>query len=280
VSSSARRVRRGALLAPGYRVVERLRRGEVLDVFDVISEERHCRCVAKVLRPDRLEDRVARRRLLLEGRLLQRLTHLHLVRAYETLKDPQPAVILEALTGERLDDVIERRVRLSPREVTFLGLHLGAAVAYLHRHGILHLDLKPSNVVAEHGVAKLMDLSISRPPGRGRAGEGTPMYMAPEQARGGMLSAATDVWGLGMILYEAATGRVPFPDDRHEPFYPQLEIRAEPVTAHRRLPAELAAAIDQSLQPEPDSRPAVASLLRTFGGLAREPRGRAGRENR
>jgi eukaryotic-like serine/threonine-protein kinase len=252
-------LREGAELAPGYEVVEHLHRSRTLDVYDVWSEERDCRCAAKVLRPDRERDRTARRRLLAEGRLLETLTHPHIVRAYETLERPLAAVILETLAGETLGHMIEsRRRRLALSDLAHLGIHLCAAMHYLHRHGMVHLDVKPSNVVSDCGRAKVIDLSIARPPGRVSAGVGTRQYLSPEQARGGSVGAAADVWGIGAVLHEASTGRRPF--GARDGAYEQLERRADPVRAHRRLPAPLARAIDACLEPDPGARPALAEL--------------------
>jgi serine/threonine protein kinase len=258
------RLSAGTSLTAGYTVLAHLRRGHDLDVYDVWSQERGCRCVAKVPRPDRLAHRATRQRLIREGRLLQRLTHPHIVRAYETLTDPSPIVILETLTGATLKHLITSRERRLPlTAVAYLGLHLCAALHYLHHQGILHLDLKPSNIVSDRGLAKVLDLSIARSPGRGPRGIGTPQYMAPEQVRGGLLSAATDVWGLGLVLFEAATGRQPFDADdadATETRYRQLERRVESVLCHRRVPAIFATAIDRCLDPEPARRPTVDEL--------------------
>src|SRR5439155_1630685 len=88
------------------------------------------------------------------------------------------------------------------------GIHVCSAMHYLHRRaGFLHLDLKPSNIVCEQGHAKVIDFSIARRPGRGHKGAGTRQYLAPEQARGDLVTAATDVWGIGVVLFEVATGR-------------------------------------------------------------------------
>jgi serine/threonine protein kinase len=260
---------RGELIAPGYRVLTHLSRGRILDVYDVWSEERACRCVAKVLRPDHIENRKARGGLLQEGRILKRLTHLHIVRAYEVLEEPQPIVILETLTGSTLKYLIavHRRRRLPLSSVVVLGLHLCSAIHYLHRQGLLHLDLKPSNIVSNLGLAKVLDLSIARPPGRGRKGMGTRQYMAPEQARGGLLSEATDVWGIGAVLFHAATGQSPFEAEDGRK-YQQLERRADPVRAHRRVPAAFATAVDRCLDPEPARRPAIGELAKLLNGLA------------
>ena len=251
----------GALLAPAYEVVEHLSRGEALDVYDVWSDERDCRCVAKALRPDRRGDRRARARLLREGELLARFTHPHLVRAYETVERPHLVVVLETLTGETLAHLVHRRARRLPaRDLAFLGLHLCSALHYLHRHGMLHLDVKPSNIVAERGQAKLLDLSLARPPGPGRRGVGTRGYLAPEQAAGEVFTAAADVYGVGATLFTAATGRRPFEPDDEEDRYPQLQRAAPPVRTRRRLPLGLATLIDGCLARDPAHRPTVATL--------------------
>jgi serine/threonine protein kinase len=251
----------GAPLTAGYEVLAHLSRGPLLDVYDVWSEERDCRCVAKLLRPDRAAEERARRRLVNEGRLLERLTHPHIVRAYETLEEPQPIVILETLTGATLWHLIASRNRRLPlADLLYLGLHLCSAVRYLHLSGVLHRDLKPTNIVSDHGRAKLLDLSLARPPGPARPGPGTPSYMAPEQARGGELGAAVDVWGIGAVLYAAAVGRAPFDAGGGAGRYPQLDRVADPVSAQRRVPAAFARAVAGCLEPAPADRPAVGEL--------------------
>jgi serine/threonine protein kinase len=251
----------GDVLAPGYEVVGHMSRSALLDVYDVWSDERDCRCVAKLLRPDRAEEIRARRRLLDEGRLLERLAHPHIVRAYETLEAPEPVVILETLGGATLAHLIgTRRRRLPLVDVVYLGLQLCSAVGYLHSSGVLHRDLKPANVVADRGQAKLLDLSLARPPGTVRPGGGTPNFMAPEQARGGELGPATDVWGIGAVLFSAASGRAPFDADGPSARYPQLERRADPLSAHRRAPAVFGDVVARCLSPEPAERPSIAEL--------------------
>ena len=270
--------------APGYRTIELLRRGRDLDVYDVWSEERACRCVIKALRPDRLDRDGARRRLLEEGRLLRDLTHPHIVRAYEVAEEPVPMVVMETLTGETVGHMIDREAELSVPELAQLGLHLCSAIRYLHGHGILHLDLKPSNVIAECGKAKLIDLSVARPPGPAHAGIGTHYYLSPEQARGGDLGPAADVWGIGVVLFEAATGEPAFDDpdadgDEHEDLdydesesldggdYPQLTATALRIDELRPLPRELADLVAACLDPVPEKRPSVGELMRRLERL-------------
>jgi len=248
----------GAALAPGYAALGLLARGLDLDVYDAWSEERDCRCVVKVLRPDRAPDADARERLLGEGRLLLGLAHPHLVRAYEVVEQP-PAVVLETLSGATLATMVtERRRRLPVTDLCHLGLQLCSAIGYLHRRDILHLDLKPSNVISELGHLKLIDLSLARPRGPVPAGLGTRQYLAPEQARGGQATAASDVFGLGGVLFAAATAARPFP--RVDGPFEQLERRAAPVGSLRRLPAAFAGAIDGCLNPESAARPTITAL--------------------
>jgi serine/threonine protein kinase len=193
--------------------------------------------------------------------MLLRLTHPHIVRAYELVERPHPVLVLEALTGATLDYVLDTRSRRLPAlDVAYLGLQLCSAMRYLHRFGLLHLDLKPANVISEAGIAKVIDLSVARPPGPAPSGVGTRQYLSPEQARGGVLGPPADVWGIGAVLYAAATGQRPFyPLDKDTP-YPQLEKRAPGIGTLRRLPRPLADAIDGCLEPDPGERPRLPEL--------------------
>ena len=262
----------GERLAPGYEVIAHMSRGNNLDVYDAWSEERACRVIAKTPRPDRLEDRRTVRALMREGRLLKKFTHPHIVRAYEVSKEPQPVVILETLTGATLAYLIDTRPRrLAISEIVHLGLHLCSALHYIHRQGVLHLDLKPSNIISESWLAKIIDLSIARSPGQGEEGTGTDQYMAPEQVTGDHLSPATDVWGVGAVLWEAATGEEPFnaeDEDDEEPGYEQLERRIDPIRSYRRVPAAFASLVESCLEPDPAGRPTIEELMKGLKAIS------------
>jgi eukaryotic-like serine/threonine-protein kinase len=254
----------GREVAPGVRVLGHLFRSRLLDVYDAFSEPRACRVVVKTVRPDHLGDRRTRARLLREGRLLRRLAHPHLVRAYDVRDGARPVVVLETLGGETLERRAARR--LGAGDLAHLGTHLASALAYLHGEGVLHLDLKPTNVIADGGLAKVIDLSLAHAPGRVAAGRGTWCYMAPEQARGGEVGPAADVWGLGIVLLEAALGDNPFAEFDVE--HPQLGRRAPRLaTRRRRMPAALAGLVDSCLEPDAADRPTVGEALHGLRAL-------------
>ena len=269
--SGAAPLQEGASLAPGYEAIEHLRRGRDCDVYDAWSEERDCRCVVKALRPERRDHSPARERLRNEGRLLLGLSHPHIVRAYELLELPDPILVLETVEGETVEHLAlrRRRHRLSGTDLAFLGLHLCAAMQYLHRKGFVHLDLKPSNVICDHGQAKVIDLSLARPFGQGRRGVGTPRYMAPEQALGAGIGPKTDVWGIGAVLYEGATSAAPSSQAASSGVNGGGARTVPPsVRTSRRLPAELADAIDSCLRLDPSARPDVMEVSARLDGVA------------
>ncbi len=154
-----------------------------------------------------------------EAQSAARLHHPNIVAVHAT--GEQEGLIyyaMELVRGETLDHCLDREHALAPRDAAVLTRTLAEAADYAHRLGVLHLDLKPSNILLDHtGTPKIADFGLARRLGGGLSVEneqvlGTPSYMAPEQAdpRHGVLTAATDVWGLGTILYECVAGSPPF----------------------------------------------------------------------
>jgi serine/threonine protein kinase len=259
----------GTELVPGRRVVGLLTHGRRIDTYDAYDEERDVRCVVKLLREDRRDEPRVRDAVLLEGRLLTELKHPHLVRGYEVFTDP-PAVVLETLTGATLAALIDDGP-LGVPDTALLGLQLVSVLGYLHRQGWLHLDVKPSNIVVEQGRATLIDLSLVGRPGSGRAGAGTRGYLAPEQAVGENLSAATDVWGLAVTLVEALTGEMPHGDEATWDSRRRLRL------IHRRAPERLGpldgvpSSYDEllraALERDPANRPTLEEVKRVLTPL-------------
>jgi len=267
VSTTAAPPATGTEVAPGYTVLRKVADSGTFVVYEVWSEERHCRCVAKVVAPERRHDGKTRRRLVAEGELLLRLAHPHIVRAYELHEEPETVLILEALPGMTLEYWLSELEQLELGDLVLLGEQVCSAIAYLHEHGVLHLDLKPGNLLCSYGVVRTIDLSLARPPGRGHRGAGTHVYLAPEQALGEMVTAATDAWGIGAVLWEAAAGRRPFERPEDPSAYEQLQRRAEPVGWYREVPPDLEAVIDGCLEPLPAARPSIAEIWAVVDSL-------------
>ena len=260
----------GEIVLPGYRVVSLLSHGRRIDTYDVYSLERDCRCVVKILRADRREEKRVREAVLLEGSLLTSLTHPHLVRGYEVHATPAPAMVLETLGGATLAALIDDGP-LGVPDTAQLGLNLVSVLSYLHAQGWLHLDVKPANIVVESGRATLIDLSLVGRPGDGRPGAGTRGYLAPEQATGRDLSAATDVWGLGVTLIEALTGSMPYGDEATWGSRRRLPLvhRREPTPPARldQVPAVYDELLRGCLARSPGDRPTLDEVRTVLSDL-------------
>lgn len=256
-------------LPAGYRPLALLADGRRLETWDAWDEARGTRCVVKLLRADRRDDPRVRQAVLLEGHLATSLAHPHLVRGYDVLDDP-PTVVLETLRGATLSALVEDEP-LDLSDVAELGCQLVSVLGYLHRHDWLHLDLKPDNVVVDHGKAVLIDLSLAGRPGTGRPGAGTRGYLAPEQATGHGLSAATDVWGLGMTLVDALARTAPYGDEAtwdSRRRWPLVHRRA-PVAPEGmdELPEPVRDLLAACLSIDPAARPLLAQVRATFEPL-------------
>ena len=199
-----------------YQLLEELGRGAMGVVHRVRlagSEQEYALKVLHTSSPGRLQ------RFQEELRLLLRLNHPHLVRIRDGGTDRgRPWFVMDLVPGRDLRDVLKER-ELSPQEAARVVRDVARALAHAHEHGVLHRDLKPENIrvdrdlvptIIDFGLAK--DLETSSGLTRTGASIGTPYYMAPEQAAGRNheVDVRTDVWGLGVVLYELLTNDVPF----------------------------------------------------------------------
>src|SRR5918992_2183931 len=215
-------LQRGDELVPGRRIKSSLGGGKRSQVFLTWNERLLCPTVVKVLRPDAVDLPRARRAIRSEARVLRRIDHPSFIRLFASdIDGPRPFVELEFLDGPRLSSLVSRHGVLLAEQLYPLARQLAAALHYLHGEGYVHLDVKPSNVIMGP-VPRLIDLSIARRLERVaslRSPLGTDAYMAPEQADRDNLASvgpASDVWGLGVTLYEAAAKRLPFPGSRRD----------------------------------------------------------------
>lgn len=210
-----------------------------------------------------------RARLLREALALSTARHPGVVSALDAgeTEDGTPYLVLELLEGRSLEGILAVRRRIGAAEVAWLGVALCEALGAAHRHGIIHRDMKPSNVFVardEQGreVVKLFDFGVARIPietnnklTQEGALLGTPEYMAPEQLLARAVDGRTDLYALGVTLYECLVGVVPFEGNFGEVL---LKVSTEPLTPIRQKVAEVtpefAAVIERALSRDPDAR--------------------------
>jgi len=259
----------GDELAPGRTVLRQIGGGRRYEVFLVWDDHRLAVLVAKVLRPDQASDAAGLRDLGREADALARLAHPAIVRGFDAVTDGRfPHLLIEHLEGPTLCDLILRDGALSAEQVLPLGLHVAAALHYLAGEGMVHLDVKPDNIVMG-APPRLIDLSVARPveeASRLRSPIGTDGYMAPEQCDPdrGPIGPAADVFGLAATLWHAVGGRRPFPRAGAERF-PQLTREPDPLP--RRVPKPMAALLRAALDRDPAARPTAAELAHGFEPL-------------
>lgn len=268
----------GDEVVAGRRARKNLGGGTTSEAYLAWDEQRCALVVCKLLRPDHVADDSALRELRREAGLLARLAHPAIVRCFAAVLDgPRPHLLLEHLAGPNLRRRIRRRGPLPVERALALALHLGAALHFLRSQGVVHLDVKPSNVVLG-APPRLIDLSIARTLERARRIQrpvGTANYMAPEQCapgERGEIGSAADVWGFGVTLYEALSGRLPFPEGAGKSApdaaarYPQLVT--DPAPLQGDLPAALGEIVMQCLSRESAARPTARDLVATLEPVA------------
>jgi serine/threonine protein kinase len=277
------RLAEGEEIAPRLHALRHLGGGHHYEVYVAFDERLHSIVVAKLVRPRLVDDEHTLRGLRAEAAMLNRLAHPAILRSFGgTLEGDRPHLVLEHVEGPRLSTLIRRYGPLAADQLVPLGVQLCSTLHYLREEGVVHLDLKPANVIMS-GPPRLIDLSVALAVDEAAVLHrplGTDNYMAPEQCdpvRRGPVGPAADVFGLGVILYRAATGERPFPVGDSEAVgparWPQLELGPAPL--ERKLPGRLVRAILSCLEPNPAARPAPAELsdeLETLLGEQPRPR--------
>lgn len=265
------------LLAGRYQLGEVLGRGATGEVRAGWDHNLDRPVALKLLRADAGADLAARRRFEMEGRAAAALAHPNVVAVYDT-GDPGcpgvPYIVMERLPGTTLKDAIGAGP-LPVREVRSLAVQILSALEAAHRAGLVHRDIKPGNVLAAGpGVWKLGDFGIAKTldaaPDQTSTGlvVGTPAYLAPERLYGRPATVATEVFAMGVVLYEALTGRRPFETSSDYPWsgalagVPPVRVRAVRPEVDRAL----AAAVEKALHPDPSRR--FASALAMVAALA------------
>lgn len=251
----------GRTLVERYRVTGLLGRGGMARVYRARDERLDRDVAVKVLSDPYADDPVFVGRFLREARAAASLSHPSLLHVYDSGSDgPVHFIAMELLDRHRsLRQVLEERGRLEVGEAVEVVRELLAGLRVVHDHGLVHCDIKTGNVMLGTGPAKLIDFGIARTPSAPEPAElsiGSLRYMSPEQLRSEALTPASDLFAVGVLLYESITGRVPFPGETPE------EVAAAqqawrvppPSTLASGVPGRLDLAILQALRPEPEAR--------------------------
>jgi serine/threonine protein kinase len=267
----------GDEIVPGRTVQMLLGGGTRYEAYVTWNQRLMAPTVTKILRPDAVADERARRSMAHEGELLARFQHPGLTRLFDM--DPmgeRPYLEIEYVDGPRLSTLIRRHGRLNPEQAFPLGRQLAATLHYLHAEGVLHLDVKPSNIIMGP-VPRLIDFSVARTAARAHLTDGfvgTDAYMSPEQADPAGWSSIgpkSDTWGLGVTLYHAVAKRLPHSRGLHDATgaerFPQLVEEPAPLDPMRHSPG-LAEVVLSALRRDPASRPSMAELFDAFDELA------------
>ena len=259
----------GEQIAPGRTAVRLLGSSNVHDVYAAWDDTILGIVAVKMLQPGSVDDDRARAALAAEADALGRLSHPSFPRCFDVALDgDRPHIVLELVEGPRLSTLIRRQGRLGIEQAIPLVLQLASAIHYIATTGVLHLDVKPKNVMMAP-PPRLIDLSVARTIERARTTTypvGTDRYMAPEQCGTGLaheMGHATDVWGLGVTMHEALAGTRPFPDgDRTasgEARFPQLAL--DPAPLPRDVPDPLASLVTAAMSRRPSDRPSAAEIV-------------------
>lgn len=260
------------LLVDRYRIEQHLGAGSMGEVY--LAEDTWLdRKVAIKFLPYLQADEVSRKRLVREAKAAARLDHANICAVYEVNEaDSESFIVMQYVAGKTLGDTIKDR-RLSLSSVLNIGIQILEALAEAHSHGIVHRDMKPGNImITPRGQVKVLDFGLAKFVGAAtlqqhstgwtdhlsRPGEraGTPFYMSPEQARGVMVDARSDLFAMGTILYECLTGSLPFSGRTVTEIFEQV-VHVDPLlpsSLNSEIPAQLETVIVKALAKQPEAR--------------------------
>jgi len=241
-------------------------------------DEAGAEVVLKILRAERNDDAVTRARFVREARLSREIESSHLVPILELGEsDGQIYLVLPVYAGGSLAARLREVGRLSLEETIDLAAQIGRGLDTLHEHGILHRDVKPSNVLLDGaGIAALSDFDLARTPTSTRLTEdgqlvGTPHYLAPELIEGHDATRASDIYAFGCMLFECLVGQPPF--GRRSVvelgFAHLVETPPDPRDLRPELPADVGVALLKALEKNPADRPTTATALARMLHVAR-----------
>ena len=262
-------VRPGTILAGRYRILDLAGRGGMGEVYRAEDLKLDQAVALKFLPEEMDRDDRALSRLLNEVRSARQVSHPNVCRVHDVGEaEGRHFLSMEYIAGEDLATLLKRKGRLPPDTALAVARQLCAGLAAAHEKGVLHRDLKPSNVMLdERGVARIADFGLAEAsaviPGT-KALEGTPLYMSPEQLSGREVTKQSDIYALGLLLYEIFAGRPAYPGGSLDDL---LRLRQHPPLPLSSLAPDLDPAVERAvlrcLESDPLRRPSSARAVAT-----------------
>jgi serine/threonine-protein kinase len=277
------RLHRGETLVDRFDIHDLIGVGGMGAVYSGIQRETHQRVAIKVLWQDLAKEDVEVKRFAREARATSLLAHPNAVRVFDFGQDPTTHslfIVMEFLIGQKLSDVLRFQPQFSPVRAVHIAAQVCKALEEAHRKGIVHRDIKPDNiflqeVAGEQDFAKILDFGLAKfVSGEVERDEltrsgyvvGSPEYMAPEQAAGAHVGPLSDIYSLGVVLYEALTGKLPFEAASTAELLRRHLLEAPPpLLSHagtEQVPPALATVVERCLAKDPLDRPHTADALR------------------
>ena len=264
-----------------YRIIEKLGEGGMGVVYKAEDTKLKRSVALKFLPRELTLDPDAKERFAREAQAASALDHPNICTIHEIdeTEDGQMFICIACYSGKTVRERISGGP-LQMEEALDIATQVAAGLQEAHRRGIVHRDIKPANIiVTPDGLVKIMDFGLAKLAGQTKltrvgATVGTVAYMSPEQARGENVDHRTDIWSLGVVLYEMLTGRTPFAGEHEQTvIYSILNNEPEPVTRLRPdIPAELESIVNRALASIPDSRYCdVGAMLNDLKQLGKEP---------
>ncbi len=271
LKTPVRELTTGATFAGRYQIIEELGKGGMGKVYKVFDQEVQAKMALKLIRPDVSADKNTIERFRNELKIARDISHKNICRMYDLGREAGNYFItMEYVSGEDLKNFIRRSRQLVVGTAISIAKQVCEGLAEAHRVGVVHRDLKPGNImIDEAGNAKIMDFGIARSisaKGITAAGDviGTPEYMSPEQVEGKEVDRRSDIYSLGIIIYEMLTGQVPFDGDT--PFTigmkQKSEIPKDPRSLNAQIPLDLSRLVLKCLEKDKESRFQNADELR------------------